>query len=80
MSKYELDVTKPANDPDNICPTVALEKALGCSLPNNLNAWPSGLTYAWNVAARDGAFDQALTLRDLGVAYLNHRLTRLSTK
>lgn len=73
MNAHKIDIlTTDATDAYQ--QVIALELATGCSLPNDLDAWPNGLRLAWNDAADAGAFDDAKTLGDMARAFLRHRL------
>ena len=74
-----IDYTKPSRHHHNVYQVIALELAIGSSLPdgNVLNDWPLGLACEWNKAADAGAFDEARTIGDMAKAYLRFRLERM---
>lgn len=57
---------------------IAIELALGCSLPEMVRDWPMGLAISWNAAADAGTFDACKTLGDMARAFLGFRIEKLN--
>lgn len=74
MHAFTLNTSLAADHLENIQQVVALELALGCSLPADFDAWPVGLATSWNDAAEAGVFDTGDTLGQAAHAFLCRRL------
>jgi hypothetical protein len=75
MSAFSID-PRTTDAADAMQQMLALEIAIGCSLPNDVTCWPTGLVNAWNDAAESGAFRQTATIGDMARAFLQHRAAR----
>jgi hypothetical protein len=75
---YQLNHQLPADHLENMQKVVAIELALGCSMPADFEAWPVGLAEQWNEMAEAGHFAGCRTLGDMSAAFLMYRAGRLT--
>ncbi|MEM7721732.1 MAG: hypothetical protein AAF376_05110 [Pseudomonadota bacterium] len=72
-----LDLGKCATDNRNIRQVIAIELALGISLPVKMDDWPPSLAGSWNEAESVEAFSACASVGDLARAFLAYRLAFL---
>ncbi|MBD3755902.1 MAG: hypothetical protein IE937_09725 [Gammaproteobacteria bacterium] len=57
--------------------SIAIELALGISLPHKIEEWPIGLVGQWNDAVDANAFEGCISLGTLAEAFLTYRQAKL---
>ena len=77
MNCFALNTQHAPLHLDNVQGVVALELAIGGSLPNSFDAWPVSLADNWNTAAEQAIFDSCKTLGDMARAFLKWRAAEL---
>ncbi|KEJ93956.1 hypothetical protein SAMN05444149_10870 [Pseudosulfitobacter pseudonitzschiae] len=57
----------------------AIEIAIGCFLPTDVNEWPAGLVRAWNGAINAGEI-KGDTIRTMAAEFLEYRSAKLKRR